>query len=309
MTILIAEGMHEKGIELLHGSGIKTVFPQDRFAKSDIEALIVRSVFQVNEEVLKEYPRLKIVAKLGTGLDNVDQERCRAAGVEVINAPAMNSVSTAEFTVMQIIGLYKNAFNIYERVKNRDLRRALYFGNELAEKTAGVIGCGSVGKNIVSRLRAFVRQVNVYDKDAGKGEDDGNVRFVERMDELFPESDILVLSITLKGNEKLVSRGFLAKLKKDAMVVNTARGALIDEPALIEFLTENPQARYYCDVLEDEPNYYKLPEDQDYKNPLLELNNVCFTPHIAGMTAECQAKIAVEVAGRIISCATAAQRG
>ena len=300
MNVFVAEGMHPAGMAQLEKAGFKIITPKEHFDSHVVDIIVVRSVFPVDEAAFRQYPNLKVVAKLGTGLDNIDLQLCCSRGLEVINAPAMNSISTAEFTVAQILNIYKNSFEIHDRVRQRDFRRALYYGRELTDMTAGVIGYGNVGKAIVARLRPFVRKVYIRDNHTEGNKEDGDLHFVADQDALLSQSDAVILAVTLKNNEKMVNSDFLSKLRKDALLVNIARGGIIDEPTLIEFLKKNIEARYYCDVLTREPDYDKTPTTQDYKNPLLELPNVSYTPHIANLTDQCQKKIALAIADKII---------
>lgn len=306
VAVLLAEGMAEHGLRALERANIAVVTPTDVYDPSRIAALIVRSAFQVDHAALACFPNLRVVAKLGTGMDNVDEAACRAAGVTVVNAPGMNSISTAEFTVMQVLALWKNAYEIRDRVRHRDYRRSEYHGRELAGATAGVIGYGSVGKHIVERLRPFVREVCVYDRaQASKcATTIGNVQFVTSFDTLLPVCDICIVAVTLAGNERMVDATFLARVKPDTLLVNMARGGLIDEPALLDFLRAHPMAHYATDVLADEPDYTRIPAEQVYAHPLLALPNVTFTPHIACLTPECQERIADVVAQRVIEVLT-----
>lgn len=301
MIVLIAEGMHEEGIRQLEHAGLSAIFFSEPHDPASVGVLIVRSVFQVDEECLKKYPNIKIVAKLGTGLDNIDQEACADRGITVINAPAMNAISTAEFAVTQILNLYKNSIEIYNRVRKNDLRRALYFGHELADKTAGIIGYGNVGRAIAERLAPFVTKVYIRDRHTQGNLENGKLHFMENQVELLRNADIVTLAVSLAGNEQMVNRTFLSYLKGDCLLANIARGALIDEAALIEFLKANHRARYFCDVVYPEPNYDLPPRQQSYHNPLLKLPNVFFTPHIANLTEECQSKIALTIAEKVIS--------
>lgn len=300
MIAFIAEGMHEEGIRRFERAGIPVVTNAHPHDPKDIDALIVRSVFQVDEACLKKYPQVKIVAKLGTGLDNIDQEACARRGIVVMNTPAMNAISTAEFTVTQILNFYKNSFEIYDRVRKNDLRRALYFGRELSDKIAGIIGYGNVGRAIAERLAPFVAKVYIRDRYTQGNLESGKFHFMENQSELLRNADIVILAVSLNGNKQMVNTEFLCRLKKDCLLVNIARGVLIDEPALIDFLEQNPRAHYFCDVVHPEPNYDLPPEQQSYYNPLLALPNVFFTPHIANLTDECQRRIAIEIAQRII---------
>ena len=301
MSIFIAEGMHQAGVIRLKDQGLPIVTTEKSFAKDEVQVLVVRSVFQVNGRTIKDFPNLKVVAKLGTGLDNIDQEACAQNNVRVLSAPAMNSVSTAEFAVTQILNFFKNSFEIYARVKERDFRRHLYFGRELSELSAGIIGYGSVGQNIAKCLKPFVKDLYVLDRNQPQTTQKEGLHFVGHLNDLLAEADIIVLAVSLKNNEAMVNGDFLAQLKSNALLVNIARGGLVDEAALIKFLKRNPQVFYICDVLKNEPDYTRAPESQDYQNPLLDLPNVLFTPHIAGMTEESQQKIAVAIADKILS--------
>lgn len=302
-TALIAEGIASNGREILVRAGVSIVTPDDTYDPRTIDGIIVRSVFRADRVTLAQFPNCRVIAKLGTGLDNIDEDACRAAGVAIVSAPGMNSVSTAEFTVMQILAVWKNAYEIHNRVHARDFRRAEYHGRELAAVTAGIIGYGSIGKHIVERLRPFVREVLVYDRAQASrcAIDIGNVRFVTDRAELLPSANILVFAVTLAGNERMVDASFLAQVRPDVLLVNMARGGLTDEPALIAFLQQHPEAHYVADVIADEPDYTLPPERQRYHHPLLELPNVTFTPHIASLTPECQDRIARDVATRVIA--------
>lgn len=290
MLALIAEGMHPSGISLLAENGVKTVTPKEPYINKAVEALIVRSVFPVDAKALQRFPNLKMVAKLGTGLDNIDLGACRLRNIRVIHTPGLNAVSTAEFAVMQVLAFYKRAYRIQEGVRGNDFRRALYAGRELSGLTAGVIGYGNVGKNIVERLSPFVKKIHVYDQNQQSGDLDG----------LLKNSDMILLAVSLAGNEEMVNRSFLARVRPDVLLVNIARGALVCEPDLVEFLKINREAFYVCDVLKEEPDYSKAPELQDYYNLLLQLPNVFYTPHVASLTGECQEKIAIKIAQEVI---------
>ncbi|MBI4449956.1 hypothetical protein HY634_02775, partial [Candidatus Uhrbacteria bacterium] len=207
-----------------------------------------------------------------------------------------------EFTVTQILALWKNAYEIHDRVRQRDYRRATYHGRELAGVVAGIMGYGSVGKHIVERLRPFVREVHVFDRAQASRSaiDVGTVRFVTSIEDLRSACDVLILATTLAGNERIIDAAFLAHVRPDVLLVNMARGGLVDEAALFEFLRTHLGARYATDVVTHEPDYSCAPEEQSYRNPLLALPNVTYTPHIACLTPECQERIAVAIARRVV---------
>jgi D-3-phosphoglycerate dehydrogenase len=296
MNILIAEGIHFTGEKILNDFGFFVFYPNHLKSEAEIDAIILRSVFKINNQVLQRYPRLKIIGKLGTGIDNIDIEACEKRGVKVINTPGLNAISTAEFTLTQVMCLFKRIGEITNAVNQKDYRRSLYFGSELSRKTIGVYGYGNVGKHIVKMARNIFNQVYVFTPSNPEEYSDGNVVFLSSDSKLVEESDAIVFAVSLAGNRNMINSEFLSRIRKNVILANTARGALVDEKYLIKFLSENKNIIYYCDVLENEPDYSLTPDFQDYCNALLELDNVIFTPHLCGMTVECQEDMAVKIA-------------
>lgn len=301
MKVFIPEAIHPAGLVFLTKNGVEVFETKDIFDPAEVDGIIVRSVYQINSITAQKFKHLKFVAKLGTGLDNIDQEYCLKQGIEVFSAPGMNAVSTAEFIVMQILNIYKNIFAISDAVKNKDFRRKLYFGRELSDKCIGIIGYGSVGKNVATMISPLVQRVNIYSRTQKCDLQVHNLHFVENIDGFLRQADVVILAVNLKGNEFMVNKSFLEKLKTNVILVNMARGGLVDEKALAAFLKSHEQTIYCCDVLTHEPDYTKAPEEQDYDNELLGLQNVIYTPHIAGMTEECQRRIALDIAQKILA--------
>jgi D-3-phosphoglycerate dehydrogenase len=300
MNILIAEGIHPTGEKILKESGFGIYYPNYLKTEAEIDAIILRSVFKIDKKLLQLYPRLKIIAKLGTGIDNIDIDACEERGIKVINTPGLNAISTAEFTVTQVMSLFKRISEITLAVNLKDYRRSLYFGSELSRKTVGVYGYGNVGKHMVKMLRNIFNQVYVYTLSNREEYADGNVLFLSSDTKLVENSDAIFIAVSLSGNKNMVNSDFLSRVKKNVIIANSARGALVDEKDLKNFLSNNKNAIYYCDVLENEPDYTLPPDIQDYSNPLLELGNVLFTPHLCGMTFECQEDMAVKVSEDIL---------
>lgn len=300
MKVLVAEVMHPAGVQLLETNNVQLVYPTNEFNDEDIEGIIVRSVYTIDSEHSEKFTNLRFVAKLGTGLDNIDLEYCRQRDIEVYNAPGVNAVSTAEFIVLQILNIYKNNFAITDAVKNKDYRRKLYFGQELSNKQVGLIGYGSVGKNVAEMIAPFVERVNIFARTQTCELHVHNLHFATQIEDVLSESDVIVLAVNLQGNERMINQEFLARLKSNVVIVNMARGGLVDEEYLYTFLKNNEQVVYCCDVFTQEPDYTLPPEQQNYQNDLLALPNVIFTPHIAGMTEECQRKIAETIAQKVL---------
>jgi D-3-phosphoglycerate dehydrogenase len=296
MNILIAEGMHPTGEKILKGYGFKTYYPNTLNNEIKIDAIILRSVMRIDNDALELHPNLKIIAKLGTGIDNIDIDECDKRGVKIVNTPGLNAISTAEFTVTQVMSIFKKISEISVAVTSRDYRRSLYYGNELSKKNVGVYGYGNVGKHMVKILRNIFNKVYVYTPSNPIEYTDDNVIFLTSDTKLVENSDAIFFVVSLSGNRNMVNTDFLSRIKKNAIISNTARGALVNEKDLIDFLLVNKNVIYYCDVLENEPDYTLPPKFQDYYNPLLELENVIFTPHLCGMTFECQEEMSIKVA-------------
>jgi len=300
MNVLITEGMHEEGIRMFQQAGLRVWTLADIVSAKDVEVIVVRSVFNVDAAALDLYPSVKIVAKLGTGLDNIDQALCTRKGIAVLSTPGMNAVSTAEFAVAQILNIFKNSFEIHSRVLQRDFRRNLYYGREVSQYSAGIVGFGKVGKAIADRLKPFVKKMYVRDTHTQGDVIKHGFHYFAHQNDLLTVSDIVVLAVPLKNNEKMVDRAFLSRLKENCVLVNIARGGLVDKDALEHFLRSHPRAWYYCDVTDPEPDYALAPEEQSHLGALFSLPNVLYTPHIANLTDECQRSIAIAIAEKIV---------
>lgn len=299
--VFIAEGMENSGIGELVKNGFSIYLPEDDFKPEDVAVIVVRSVFQVNVKTLEKYKKLQMVIKLGTGLDNVDVGLCSSKNIPVYNMPGMNSVACAEFTVFLILAMYKNADVLFSRIEKRDYRRRQYFGHELSDKVIGIIGYGSVGRNVVERMKPFVKKIVVYERRRKSDIVVDKCHFIADLDRLAEESDIFVLCLSLNGNAGLINKELLNKMKSNVTIVNTARGKVINEEDMYDFLVNNKEAFYCTDVLSVEPDYSLSSEKQTYKHPFLELPNFIFTPHIGGMTIECQERMAEKAAEIIIN--------
>jgi D-3-phosphoglycerate dehydrogenase / 2-oxoglutarate reductase len=300
-NILVAEEITRAGRNILESAGMRLFDNNVNVDPKKISGIIVRSVFRVDKNTINEFPNLRVVAKLGTGLDNVDQEACRSAEIAVVNAPGANATSTAEFIVMQTFAIWKNAYEIHDRVRSRDYRRAEYNGRELAGAHIGIIGYGSVGSRVVDRLSPSVASISIYNNVPLPTNRvlPKNVTFVDALEESIKKMDIIIFCVTLAGNEEMINAELLALCKSDVIIVNAARGGIAKKEDLINFLAANARARYVCDVIDPEPDYTLPPEEQVYTHPLLTMHNVTFTPHIASLTPECQEHVVRAVAKKI----------
>ena len=258
---------------------------------SDADIIVLGASGKIGKEVLLKTPNLKMIAKRGVGLDNVDLKAATELGVLVTYTRHANSQSVAEHTIGLILTLVKNIVRAKEELKEKGWRiRSELVGIELAGKTLGVIGFGNIGRKVAKMAKnAFNMSVLVYDPyvsvDVVRS---FGCRLVD-LDTLLKESDIVTIHAALtEETYHMIGERELKLMKRTAYLINTARGAIIDEKALIKALKEGWIAGAALDVFEEEP----LPKD----HPLTKLKNVILTPHIAAFTKEALRRMDMMVA-------------
>lgn len=308
MKILVAERISDKGIEYLKQNAdvdVKLGISHEELYSilPDYDGLIVRSTVFVNKELLDNAPNLKVIGRAGNGTDNIDISEATRRGIIVVNTPDANSMSAAEHTIGLILSCARNIPEANSRIRKGDWRRNNLKGVELYKKTVGIIGLGRIGSIVASRLKGFQMRVIAYDpyitdeKFRKLG-----VERINTLDELLPQCDFITIH-TPKTNETISMIGFdeFKKMKRTARIVNCARGGIIDEKALKWALCEGIIEGAAVDVLEVEPKYdLKEGETQDYKNELLEVENLIITPHIGASTREAQDNVGISVAKEVI---------
>lgn len=257
-------------------------------AIADVDAILVRSATKVDAEAIAAAKQLKVIARAGVGLDNVDIKAATQAGVMVVNAPTSNIISAAELTVGHIVSLSRHIPAANAALKNGEWKRSKYAGVELYEKTAGIIGLGRIGALVAARLQGFGMNVVAFDPyvTAARAQQLG-VQLVE-LDELLATSDFITIHMP-KTPETLGMLGAdaFAKMKNSAYVVNVARGGLVDEDALYTALKDEQIAGAGIDVFNQEPST---------DLPFFEFENVIVTPHLGASTEEAQEKAGISVA-------------
>ena len=296
MNILVAEPMAAAGIELLRSQpGWNTIVSNPKeYAQHlrDAEALVVRSAVKVNKEVLEKAPRLRVIGRAGVGVDNVDLDAATAAGVLVMNTPGGNAISVAEHTLALMLAMARRIPEANASTRGGKWEKKKFLGNELRGKTLGIVGLGSIGREVVKRARAFEMRIVAHDpyvtsaiaKDLG----------VELLDlqALFSQSDYISLHVSLTDEtHHLLSREAIAQMKQGVRIVNCARGELIDPDALHEALTSGRVAGAALDVFAPEP---------PAGSPLLSSESLIATPHIGGSTEEAQEIVGVRIAEQMV---------
>lgn len=297
MNVLIAEPMSQAGIELFQaqaGWNIIVSNPKEytqHLATAD--ALVVRSAVQVTPEVLAAAPKLRVIGRAGVGVDNVNLPASTAAGVLVMNTPGGNAVSVAEHTIALMLSMARSIPQASASTKSGKWEKKKFLGSELRSKTIGVIGLGSIGREVVKRARAFEMKVIAHDpyvtsqiaKDLG-------LELVSLHD-LYAKSDYITVHVSLTPEtDRLLNREAFAMMKKGVRIVNCARGELLDELALKEAIESGKVAGASLDV------FTKEPTDASY--PLFGLDSVYATPHIGGSTEEAQEIVGVRIAEQMV---------
>ncbi|CAA9328445.1 MAG: D-3-phosphoglycerate dehydrogenase [uncultured Nocardioidaceae bacterium] len=257
-------------------------------ALPDADAVLVRSATKIDAEALEAAKRLKVVARAGVGLDNVDVKTATQCGVMVVNAPTSNITSAAELAVGLMLAAARHISPAHAALRGGEWKRSRYTGTELFEKTVGIVGLGRIGVLVAQRLGAFGMRVVAYDPyvQAGRAAQMG-VRLVT-LDELLTESDFLSVHLPKTAETVgLIGEEELAKVKPSLVLVNAARGGIVDEQALYSALKEGRVAGAGLDVFASEPCT---------DSPLFELETVVATPHLGASTDEAQEKAGIAVA-------------
>nr|BFF13426.1 hypothetical protein GCM10025699_47290 [Microbacterium flavescens] len=292
-VVLIAEELSPATVEALGPDfDVRSVDGTDRpallAALSEAQAVLVRSATQIDAEAIAAAPNLKVVARAGVGLDNVDTKAATTAGVMVVNAPTSNIISAAELTVGHILSLARHIPAAHAALAQGQWKRSKYTGVELYEKTVGIIGLGRIGALITARLQAFGVDVVAYDPYVTPARAQQLGVTLLSLDDLLATADFVTIHMPKTPETTgMIGLEQMKAMKKTAFVVNVARGGLIDEDGLYEALTTGEIAGAGLDVFVSEP-----PVDQK----LLGLENVVVTPHLGASTDEAQEKAGVSVA-------------
>ena len=294
MKIVIADDLPRSAADLLRAEGwevdARPARPGDQLKHdlADADALVVRSATKVTADVIAAAPRLRVIARAGTGVDNVDVPAASARGIVVMNAPGANSISVAELAIGLMLALARHVPAADAAMKQGRWEKKKFVGEELRDKTLGLAGLGRIGQEVARRARAFGMRVVAHDPFiAAHVAEDLGVELVT-LDEVFARADYV--SLHLPSNEatrNTVNAGRLARSRKGIRIVNTARGDLVDETALADAIERGQVAGAALDVFAVEP-----PPD----SRLQTLPQVIATPHIAASTREAQELVGEETA-------------
>ena len=259
----------------------------------DVDALIV-GIDRITDEVLKHANRLKVIANHGVGFDNIDLEAATKRGIPVVYSPHANADSVADFTLGLIIALLRKIVDAHLATKSGKFRLKKFLGVELCNKVIGIIGFGQIGSRVAQRALSFGMKVITYDPYV---KEEVLAKFNARkvsLEELLRTSDIVTIHVPLtEKTRNLIGEKELKLMKSGAVLINTARGGIVNENALYKALREGWIAGAAIDV------YEKEPPSKD--NPLFKLDNIIVTPHIAFFTKEAVRRMDMMIAQDIVN--------
>ncbi|PYT21246.1 MAG: phosphoglycerate dehydrogenase [Acidobacteria bacterium] len=297
MNILIAEPFSPAGIELLQSQkDWNTIVSNPKeYARHlpEADALVVRSAVQVTADVLAKAPKLRVIGRAGVGVDNVDLLAATAAGVLVMNTPGGNAASVAEHALAVMLSMARYITQANASTRAGKWEKKKFLGSELRGKTLGIVGLGSIGREVVKRARAFEMRIVARDPYVtSQIAQDLGVELVS-LDDLYAASDYITLHVSLTPETAhMLSRDAFAKMKPGVRIVNCARGELVDDVALREAIESGKVAGAALDVFTTEP--------PPVGYPLFALDPVIATPHIGGSTEEAQEIVGVRIAEQIV---------
>jgi D-3-phosphoglycerate dehydrogenase len=292
--VLIVDGISAVALEKFRSSPNfsvnfrKTTSPEELLGLvGEAEVLAIRSASRVTPEVLAAGKNLKLVVRLGAGVDNIDVPAATARGVGVMNTAAANSLSAAEHTIALMFALARKIPQAAASIKNSEWKREQFAGFELTGKTLGVIGAGQIGRIVMEKALALGMNVVAYDPvlaDLSKFPQLARAKLMKSLEELVAQSDLVTLHIPrTKETKGIISKELLAKFKKGSYLLNVARGGLIDDEALHAALDSGHVAGAALDVFEVEPPVFPV--------KLIDHPKVIATPHLGASTVEAQERV------------------
>jgi D-3-phosphoglycerate dehydrogenase len=297
MKIIIAEKIAANAVQLLQQEPGWTVLTPDQLtnglatALSDADALIVRSAVDVNADMLRGANRLRVIGRAGVGVDNIDLDAATKAGIAVMNTPGANAVAVAEHTIALMLALARHLCRADSTTRAGKWEKKSLQGTELRGKTLGIVGLGRIGMEVARRAKAFEMKIIAHDPfvSASLAREQG-IQLAD-LEQVYAAADYLTLHVGLTPQtEGMINERSLGQMKSGVRILNCARGELLDERAVAAALSKKHVGGLALDVFSEEP-----PKN----SPLLSLENVIATPHIAGSTNEAQDAVGVQIASQV----------
>jgi D-3-phosphoglycerate dehydrogenase / 2-oxoglutarate reductase len=296
MKVLISDNLAPVGMQILKDAGLEVdvktgLAPEElKSIMPEYDGLVIRSATRVTAEIIEAAGRLKVVGRAGIGLDNVDVAAASKRGIIVMNAPDGNSTTAAEHTIAMMLSLSRNIPQATASMKDGKWEKKKFMGRELTGKTLGIVGIGRIGSIVADRAHGLHMNVIAFDPHMPKDMVEKIGVELVSLDELCKRADYISVHVPFtKETEHILSFKEFKLMKKGAMLIDCARGGVIDEAALYEALTAGELGGAALDVFEVEP------ATRD-NCPLLALDNFICTPHLGASTSEAQENVAVAIA-------------
>jgi len=299
MKVLVSDKLGEIGVQMFRDEegidvDVKTDLTPEELKGiiGEYDALVIRSATKATADLLESADNLKVIGRAGIGLDNVDIPAATKKGIAVMNTPGGNVVTTAEHAIAMMMALTRNIPQGTSSLKGGRWDKKLLQGREIFNKTLGVVGLGNIGSIVANRARGLKMNVIVYDPNVVSEKIEKAGFKSVSLDELYEKADYVTVHVPkIKNTIGLLNKEAFAKMKDGVMIINCARGGIIDEADLYEALKSGKVAGAALDVFETEP---------PGQSPLFELDSVIGTPHLGASTREAQTNVAVAVAEQII---------
>jgi D-3-phosphoglycerate dehydrogenase len=297
MRILVAEPLAEEGLALLRAEHEVDVRPLPReellATLPGYEALVVRSQVQVDEEMVRAGRDLVVIGRAGVGVDNIDLTAATAAGITVVNAPTGNTIAATEHTIALLCALARRVAAADASMRRGEWKRSAFTGLELRGRTLGIVGLGKIGMAIADRARALEMTLLGHDPYVTEEAAANHGVRLAPLDDLLAMSDVVSVHVPLtRSTRGLIDAAALARMKPGALLINVARGGVVEEAALADALAAGTIGGAAVDVFAQEP--------PDPASPLLSAPNTVLTPHLGASTAEAQTRVAVEAAEQVL---------
>jgi len=297
MKILISDAVDKAAVELLKKEHeVTEAEPSMEELKGmigDYDAILLRSRTKLTADIIEAGKRLKVIGRAGIGVDNIDLKAATEHGIIVVNAPGSNSISVVELTIGHMISIARMLVKADSHVRSGQWNRKAFKGVELMGKTLGLIGFGRIGSEVARRAQVFGMDVITYDPYVNKKiADEMGVKIVETKEDVLKNADFISIHALLTDETRgMISGPEFEMMKDSAYIINCARGGIVDEKALYDALKAGKIKGAALDVYENEP---------PAGSPLLELDNVVFTPHVGASTKEAQLRAGTVAAEQML---------
>jgi D-3-phosphoglycerate dehydrogenase len=297
--ILVSDPLSKKGLEILERAknlrvDVNPGLSPEELKKiiSEYDGIIIRSETKLKGDLIEAGERLKVIGRAGIGLDNVDLPAATKKGIVVMNTPQENAIAAAEHTIAMIFSLSRKIPQATASMKTGKWEKKKFMGVELYNKTLGLIGIGVIGTVVADRARGLKMKVIGYDPYLSKETSEKKRVDLVSFDELLSRSDFISVHTPLTDETRnLIDKNAFPKMKKGVILINCARGGIINEKDLYDAIKEGKVAGAALDVFEKEPAI---------GNPLLELEEVISTPHLGASTGEAQENVAIAIANQVV---------